>query len=230
MQKSDKKGKFLNGVNSPADIKKLSVPQLKTLAEEIRQFILNSVSKTGGHLASNLGVVELTLALHYVFDFKEDKLLWDVGHQCYTHKIITGRKDKFEHLRRPEGISGFPNPAESEYDQFAVGHAGTSIATAIGMALGESLVARGPSPVPRETSDERQAPRIVAMVGDASIVNGTSFEALNNLGLVKRQLLILLNDNSMAIDATVGAMAKYFSKNQKYLRENPYRQKCRGSD
>jgi len=212
MQKSDKKGKFLNGVNSPADIKKLSVPQLKTLAEEIRQFILNSVSKTGGHLASNLGVVELTLALHYVFDFKEDKLLWDVGHQCYTHKIITGRKDKFEHLRRPEGISGFPNPAESEYDQFAVGHAGTSIATAIGMALGESLVARGPSPVPRETSDERQAPRIVAMVGDASIVNGTSFEALNNLGLVKRQLLILLNDNSMAIDATVGAMAKYFSK------------------
>jgi len=212
MQKSDKKGKFLNGVNSPADIKKLSVPQLKTLAEEIRQFILNSVSKTGGHLASNLGVVELTLALHYVFDFKEDKLLWDVGHQCYTHKIITGRKDKFEHLRHPEGISGFPNPAESEYDQFAVGHAGTSIATAIGMALGESLVARGPSPVPRETSDERQAPRIVAMVGDASIVNGTSFEALNNLGLVKRQLLILLNDNSMAIDATVGAMAKYFSK------------------
>ena len=212
MQKSDKKGKFLNGVNSPADIKKLSVPQLKTLAEEIRQFILGSVSKTGGHLASNLGVVELTLALHYVFDFKEDKLLWDVGHQCYTHKIITGRKDKFEHLRRPEGISGFPNPAESVYDQFAVGHAGTSIATAIGMALGESLVARAPSLVPRETSDERQAPRIVAMVGDASIVNGTSFEALNNLGLVKRQLLILLNDNSMAIDATVGAMAKYFSK------------------
>ena len=212
MQKSYKKGKFLNGVNSPADIKKLSVPQLKTLAKEIRQFILGSVSKTGGHLASNLGVVELTLALHYVFDFKEDKLLWDVGHQCYTHKIITGRKDKFEHLRRPEGISGFPNPAESEYDQFAVGHAGTSIATAIGMALGESFVARAPSPVTQETSDEQQAPRIVAMVGDASIVNGTSFEALNNLGLVKRQLLILLNDNSMAIDVTVGALAKYFSE------------------
>jgi len=205
MQKSDTKRNFLNEVNSPADIKKLSVPQLKTLAEEIRQFILGSVSKTGGHLASNLGVVELTLALHYAFDFKKDKLLWDVGHQCYTHKIITGRKDKFEHLRRPEGISGFPNPAESEYDQFTVGHAGTSIATAIGMALGESLVTQ-------ETSDERQAPRIVAMVGDASIVNGTSFEALNNLGLVKRQLLILLNDNSMAIDVTVGAMAKYFSK------------------
>ena len=211
MQKSDKKEEFLNGVNSPADVKKLSVPQLKTLAEEIRQFILSSVSKTGGHLASNLGVVELTLALHYVFDFKEDKLLWDVGHQCYTHKIITGRKDKFEHLRRPEGISGFPNPAESEYDQFAVGHAGTSIATAIGMAIGEELRIKNEE-LRIKTEKKSKFPRIVAMVGDASIVNGTSFEALNNLGLVKRQLLILLNDNSMAIDATVGAMAKYFSK------------------
>ena len=198
MQKSDTKMEFLNRVNSPADIKKLSVPQLKELAEEIRQFILGSVSKTGGHLASNLGVVELTLALHYVFDFKEDKLLWDVGHQCYTHKIITGRKDKFKHLRRAEGISGFPNPAESEYDQFAVGHAGTSIATAIGMAIAQR--------------QQKKKDKIVAVIGDASIVNGTSFEALNNLGLVKRQLLILLNDNSMAIDATVGAMAKYFSK------------------
>ncbi len=198
MQKLDTKEKLLNRVNSPADIKKLSVPELKELAEEIRQFILGSVSKTGGHLASNLGVVELTIALHYVFDFKEDKLLWDVGHQCYTHKIITGRKDKFKHLRRAEGISGFPNPAESEYDQFAVGHAGTSIATAIGMAIAQR--------------QQKKKDKIVAMIGDASIVNGTSFEALNNLGLVKRQLLILLNDNSMAIDATVGAMAKYFSK------------------
>ena len=211
MQKSDKKEDFLNGINSPADIKKLSVLQLKTLAEEIRQFILNSVSKTGGHLASNLGVVELTLALHYVFDFKEDKLLWDVGHQCYTHKIITGRKDKFKDLRRPEGISGFPNPAESEYDQFAVGHAGTSIATAIGMALGEELRIKNEK-LRIKTEKNSKIPRIVTMIGDASIVNGTSFEALNNLGLVKRQLLILLNDNSMAIDATVGAMAKYFSK------------------
>ncbi|MFZ2146890.1 MAG: 1-deoxy-D-xylulose-5-phosphate synthase [Sedimentisphaerales bacterium] len=191
-------GQLLEQVNSPADVKKLSVPQLKTLAEEIRQLILDSVSKTGGHLASNLGVVELTLALHYFFDFKKDKLLWDVGHQCYTHKIVTGRKDKFEHLRRPEGISGFPNPAESEYDQFAVGHAGTSIATAIGMAIAQR--------------QQNKNDKIVAIVGDASIVNGTSFEALNNLGLAKRQLLIVLNDNSMAIDATVGAMAKYFSK------------------
>jgi len=205
--------KLLEQINSPSDLKKLSVPQLGALADEIRQFILSSVSKAGGHLASNLGVVELTLALHYVFDFKEDKLLWDVGHQCYTHKIITGRKEQFAHLRQPDGISGFPNPTESPYDQFIVGHAGTSIATAIGMALGEELRRQKTEDRRRATSGEPRATnKIVAVVGDASIVNGTSFEALNNLGLVKRQLLIVLNDNSMAIDATVGAMAKYFSK------------------
>jgi 1-deoxy-D-xylulose-5-phosphate synthase len=202
--------KFLEQINGPADVKSLSVPELKVLAEEIRAFILDSVSKTGGHLASNLGVVELTLALHCVFDFQKDKLLWDVGHQCYTHKIITGRREQFERLRHLGGISGFPNPAESSYDQFAVGHAGTSIATAIGMALGEQLKARGEKG--GEPNDPEGDNKIVAVIGDASIVNGTSFEALNNLGLVKRQLLIVLNDNSMAIDATVGAVAKYFSK------------------
>ena len=189
---------FLEQIDSPDDLKKLSVEQVKQLAEEIRSFILSSVSKTGGHLASSLGVVEMTLALHYVFDFKHDKLLWDVGHQCYTHKIITGRKDRFDRLRQTDGISGFPNPDESKYDQFAVGHAGTSIATAIGMALGQWQT--------------NKKDKIVAVCGDASIVNGTSFEALNNLGLVKRQLLILLNDNSMAIDPTQGALAKYFAK------------------
>jgi 1-deoxy-D-xylulose-5-phosphate synthase len=198
MRQRDKRAEFLSGIGNPSDIKELSAAELRILAEETRQLILNSVSKTGGHLASNLGVVELTLALHYVFDFAKDKLLWDVGHQCYAHKIITGRKDEFKDLRRAEGISGFPNPAESKYDQFTVGHAGTSIATAIGMALAQEQLGK----------DER----VVAVVGDASIVNGASFEALNNLGLVKRQLLIVLNDNSMAIDATVGAMAKYFSK------------------
>jgi len=204
---------LLEQINSPADLKKLSVVQLGTLADQIRQFILSSVSKAGGHLASNLGMVELTLALHYVFDFKKDRLLWDVGHQCYTHKIVTGRKDRFARLRQADGISGFPSPTESQYDQFTVGHAGTSIATAIGMALG-SQIANCQSPI--AISDKRQAisdtHKIVVVVGDASIVNGVSFEALNNLGLVKRQLLIVLNDNSMAIDATVGAMAKYFSK------------------
>jgi len=210
MQKSDIKETFLNGVNSPADVKKLSVPQLNALAEEIREFILSSVSKTGGHLASNLGVVELTLALHCVFDFTQDKLLWDVGHQCYAHKIITGRKDKFENLRRPDGISGFPNPAESVYDQFIVGHAGTSIATAIGMAIGEEL--RSKKEKGKSKDQKRDTKKIVAVIGDASIVNGVSFEALNNLGLVRRQLLIVLNDNSMAIDPTQGALAKYFSR------------------
>jgi 1-deoxy-D-xylulose-5-phosphate synthase len=216
-------GKYLEKISSPADLKKLSVPELEPLAEEIRQFILRSVSQTGGHLASNLGAVELTLALHYVFDFQQDKLLWDVGHQCYTHKIVTGRKAGFELLRHAGGISGFPNPAESEYDQFTVGHAGTSIATAVGMALGEQLkAARGPKAEDRGQKTEdggrlsqsavAPAPKIVAVVGDASIVNGTSFEGLNNLGLVKRQMLIVLNDNSMAIDATVGAVARYFSK------------------
>ncbi|HOV76730.1 MAG TPA: 1-deoxy-D-xylulose-5-phosphate synthase [Sedimentisphaerales bacterium] len=204
----------MDRINSPADLKTLSVAELEQLASEIRQFILNSVSKTGGHLASNLGAVELTLALHYVFDFQRDKLLWDVGHQCYTHKIITGRKAGFERLRTAGGISGFPNPQESPYDQFTVGHAGTSIATAIGMALGEQLKAANVSGNAQRTGPEASypSPAIVALVGDASIVNGVSFEGLNNLGLVKRQMLIVLNDNSMAIDATVGAVAKYFSK------------------
>ena len=200
---------YLEQINSPDDVKKLSVNELIDLADEIRQFILESVSKTGGHLASNLGVVELTLALHYVFDFKTDKLLWDVGHQCYTHKIITGRKGKFAHLRQAGGLSGFPDPAESVYDQFIVGHAGTSVATAIGMAIGEQIADSKKLNAKRYTLN---ANKIVVLVGDASIVNGTSFEALNNLGLVKRQLLIVLNDNSMAIDDTVGAVAKYFSK------------------
>ncbi len=191
-------GKLLEQINSPDDLKKLNGSQLKILTDEIRQFILSSVSKTGGHLASNLGVVELTLALHYIFDFKKDKLLWDVGHQCYTHKIITARKGQFQQLRQADGLSGFPDPAESVYDQFVVGHAGTSIATAIGVALGQQ--------------QQSKNDKIVVLVGDASIVNGPSFEALNNLGLVKRQLLIVLNDNSMAIDPTEGAMAKYFSR------------------
>jgi 1-deoxy-D-xylulose-5-phosphate synthase len=203
--------RYLEKVDSPADLKKLQVTELAGLAEEIRQFILGSVSKTGGHLASNLGAVELTLALHYVFDFKQDKLLWDVGHQCYAHKIITGRKAGFERLRQAGGISGFPNPAESEYDQFAVGHAGTSVATAIGMALGEQLKAAS-SQTRNSRLETQNSPKIVAVVGDASIVNGVSFEALNNLGLIKRQMLIVLNDNSMAIDPTVGAVAKYLSK------------------
>ena len=189
---------LLAQITGPDDLKKLSVNELEALAEEIREFMLATVSRTGGHLASSLGAVEVTLALHYVFDFSKDKLLWDVGHQCYAHKIITGRKDNFSRLRQADGISGFPNPDESVYDQFAVGHAGTAVPTAIGLALGQM--------------HQNKNDKIVALVGDASIVNGVSFEGLNNLGLVRRQLLIVLNDNSMAIDSTQGAIAKYFSK------------------
>jgi 1-deoxy-D-xylulose-5-phosphate synthase len=189
---------LLDKINGPEDLRSLSVKDLAALASEIREYITHSVSRTGGHLASGLGVVELAIAMHYVFDFKKDRLLLDVGHQCYAHKILTGRKEQFAALRQRSGISGFPSPAESQYDPFYVGHAGTSIATAIGMALGAQY----------NQTDEK----IVVLVGDASIVNGLSFEALNNLGLVKRQLLILLNDNSMAIDVTQGAIAKFLSK------------------
>ena len=157
------------------------------------------MSNQGGHLASNLGVVELTIALHRVFDFKRDWLLWDVGHQAYVHKILTGRNERFDTLRKTGGISGFPNIAESEYDQFNVGHAGTAISTATGMARGASLV-----------GDKTR--RVVAVVGDASIVNGVAFEGLNQAGTLKRQLLIVLNDNSMGIAPTQGGMAAYLAK------------------
>jgi 1-deoxy-D-xylulose-5-phosphate synthase len=188
---------LLDKINSPKDLHQLSIAELKELAEELRQFITHTVSETGGHLASNLGIVELTIAMHYVFSFQSDHLLWDVGHQCYAHKIITGRKERFHLLRKAGGISGFPDPDENENDRFRVGHAGTSIATAIGMALGCGT-----------GSDEK----VVSVVGDASIVNGLSFEGLNNIGLVKRQMLIVLNDNSMAIDVTQGALAEFLAK------------------
>lgn len=189
---------LLKKINGPADLHDLSVEELTQLADEMRQFITHSVSQTGGHLASNLGVVELTIAMHRAFDFSTDRLLWDVGHQCYAHKILTGRRDDFEKLRTEDGLSGFPNPDESRYDLFSVGHAGTAISTALGMALGAT----------HNKTDEK----IVALVGDASIVNGLSFEALNNLCLAKRQLLVVLNDNSMAIDVTQGAMAEFLSR------------------
>ncbi|AQT67007.1 1-deoxy-D-xylulose-5-phosphate synthase [Anaerohalosphaera lusitana] len=189
---------ILDKINGPQDLQQLSPAALKQLAEEIRHHITHSVSKNGGHLASNLGAVEVSIAMHYVFNFAKDKLLWDVGHQCYAHKILTGRKEQFEHLRQRDGLSGFPSPAESEYDPFSVGHAGTAVPTAVGMALGAK----------HKKSDEK----IVAFVGDASMVNGTSFEGLNNLNLVKRQLLVVLNDNSMAIDVTQGGIARFLSK------------------
>jgi len=187
-------GELLNQIESPADLRDLSVEQMAQLAEELRKVIIDVVSRRGGHLASNLGVTELTVALHRVFDFSRDRLLWDVGHQCYAHKLLTGRRDLFDRLRQGGGASGFPDPAESPYDLFKVGHAGTAISTALGMALADKAFG----------SDRR----VVAVVGDASIVNGLSLEGINNAALLDRQLLVILNDNSMAIDVTPGAMAR----------------------
>ncbi|MCK4601496.1 MAG: 1-deoxy-D-xylulose-5-phosphate synthase [Phycisphaerae bacterium] len=185
--------RILNRINTPHQLRRLSQEELNKLADELRERIVQVVSKRGGHLASNLGVAELTVALHYTFDFSHDRLLWDVGHQCYAHKILTGRGEKFDMLRQAGGISGFPDPAESPYDLFATGHAGTAISTAAGLGWAD-LAAEADT-------------KIVAVVGDASIVNGLSLEGLNNASLLKRQFLIILNDNSMAIDRTHGALA-----------------------
>jgi len=187
-------GSKLADIASPDDLKDLTTEELVDLAEEIRTLIAETVSRRGGHLASNLGVIELTLALHAVFDFRRDRLLWDVGHQCYAHKIVTGRREGFEHLRQRGGVSGFPCPDESEYDLFATGHAGTAIATAAGLAWADNAAGRGDR-------------KVVAVVGDASIVNGLSLEAINNAGMLHRQFLVILNDNSMAIDVTQGRLA-----------------------
>jgi 1-deoxy-D-xylulose-5-phosphate synthase len=195
---------LLETIGAPQDVKRLSHDRLAELAREIREAICAQVSRTGGHLAPNLGVVELTLALHYVFDFGRDRLLFDVGHQCYPHKLITGRFPRLGTLRKTGGIAGFPDPRESNYDQFAVGHAGTAISTAIGMARGDQL--------------NGEADRaVVAFVGDSSIVNGLAMEGLNNAGTLERQFLVVLNDNGMSIGKPSGALAGYFDK----IRINP---------
>ena len=181
-------------ITSPHQLRRMSMDELAQLAETMRERIIEVVSANGGHLASNLGIAELTIALHYVFDFSRDYLLWDVGHQCYTHKILTGRNQRFDTLRQGGGLSGFPDPAESPYDLFATGHAGTAISTATGLAWADHAA-----------GNEK---KVVAVVGDASIVNGLSLEALNNVALLQRQFLVILNDNSMAIDRTHGAMAE----------------------
>lgn len=189
---------YLKNIHTVADLRSIPVAELPALAKEIRERILEVVGQRGGHLTSNLGVTELTIALHRVFDFSHDRLLWDVGHQCYPHKLLTGRNAGFDRLRQDGGISGFPDTAESEYDLFNVGHAGTAIATAVGMARGDAL--RG---------EDR---RTVALVGDASIVNGVAFEGLNQAGTLKRQFLVVLNDNEWGISPTQGAMAEYLAR------------------
>ena len=194
---------LLETIDRPADLRGLSMSELTTLAGEMRDVIFDAVSKNGGHLASNLGVVELTLALHYVYNFGPypvgpDRLLWDVGHQSYSHKLLTGRASQFPKLRKKGSVSGFPSPEESPYDLFSVGHAGTAISTAVGMAKAEQHLKRDS--------------HVVAVVGDSSIVNGLALEGLNSAGTLKRQLLIVLNDNGMSISKPQGAFAHYLER------------------
>lgn len=195
-RKSSKK--VLDRVNFPQDLKALSLEELKLLASEIRELIIETVSKTGGHLAPNLGVVELTIALHRVLDSPKDKIIWDVGHQCYPHKILTGRKDKFPTLRQYKGLGGFPKKEESAHDIFDTGHASSSISVALGLAEARD----------RQGRDEV----IVAVIGDGSLTGGMAYEALNQTGHLKTNLIVILNDNEMSIASNVGALSSYLSR------------------
>ena len=176
---------FLDKVNFPSDIKKLSVKELKILSKEVRNELINTVSKTGGHLGAGLGVVELTVALHHVFDTPNDKLIWDVGHQSYPHKILTGRKDKIKTLRQGKGLSGFTKRSESEYDPFGAAHSSTSISSALGIAIANKL--------------SNKSNNTVAVIGDGAISAGMAYEAMNNAGTSKTKMIVVLNDNNMSI-------------------------------
>lgn len=188
---------MLEKIQKPNDIKKIPADQLPALAEEIREFIIESLSKTGGHLASNLGVVELTIAMHRVFDLPKDKLIWDVGHQTYTHKILTGRKDGFETLRREGGISGFPKRSESDCDVFDTGHSSTSISAGVGYVRAREL--------------KKENYSVVSIIGDGALTGGMAYEALNNAASLKSNFIIVLNDNEMSITENVGGMSSYLS-------------------
>jgi len=189
---------LLSSVNSPTDLRQLDREQLAALASELRAFMIESVSQTGGHLASNLGVVELTIALHYVFNTPDDRLVWDVGHQTYPHKILTGRRDQMAKLRKANGIAGFPRKSESEYDTFGTGHSSTSISAALGMAVAA-----------KQAGADR---RSVAIIGDGAMTAGMAFEALNNAGDTDANLLVILNDNDMSISKNVGALNNYLAR------------------
>ncbi|MFV0313550.1 MAG: 1-deoxy-D-xylulose-5-phosphate synthase, partial [Anaerotignum sp.] len=190
-------GGLLDKIQTTGDIKKLQKDQLELLCKEIRKFLLRNVSKTGGHLASNLGIVEVTVALEYIFNLPDDKIVWDVGHQAYIHKILTGRKEGFATLRQLDGLSGFPKPAESKADAFAAGHSSTSISAALGIAKARDL--------------QGKKDNIIAVIGDGSMTGGLAYEALNNAGQEKKNLIIILNDNQMSIDHNVGAMSKHLN-------------------
>ena len=191
-------GTLLDTIDSPADLKKLPIEKLPQLATEIRDFMIEVVSHTGGHLAPSLGTVELTLALHYCFNSPEDKLIWDVGHQAYCHKIITGRKDRFHTLRQFNGISGFPRISESEHDILSVGHASTSISGALGFAMGRDILQKRHS--------------VIAIIGDGALTGGLALEGLNNLGSKNTSMTVILNDNEMSISRNVGALSRYLTR------------------
>jgi 1-deoxy-D-xylulose-5-phosphate synthase len=191
-------GNLLDQVHSPADIKSLTIPQLEQLAQEIRERLILTLSKTGGHLGPNLGVVELTLAMHYVFDTPADKFVFDVSHQAYVHKLLTGRRDRFDSIRQPGGLNGFMLRTESEHDIYGAGHAGTAISAALGMAVARDLAGGKEN--------------VIALAGDAAFTNGITFEALNNISQHTKRLIIVLNDNEWSIDRNVGAIAKYLHK------------------
>jgi len=189
---------ILKSIQSPADVKKLSMPQLEKLAAEIRERLIISVAKTGGHIGPNLGVVELTIAMHYVFDTPTDSFVFDVSHQAYVHKLLTGREDRFHTIRQPGGLNGFMLRTESEHDSFGAGHAGTALSAALGMAVARDLAGG--------------TEHIVALAGDAAFTNGISFEALNNIAAQTKRMIVVLNDNAWSIDKNVGAIAEYFHK------------------
>ena len=193
---------LLERINAPGEIKNLPADEMPALCEEIRQFLIKSVSETGGHLSSNLGVVELTVALHRVLDFPQDKLLFDVGHQCYTHKLLTGRRAGFAQLRRKNGISGFPSPEESSCDAFIAGHGSAALSTAIGIARAKKL--------------KNEPGKVVVIVGDGAFTGGMVYEGMNNVSKLNN-LIVILNDNKMSISKNVGQMANYLTK----LRTDP---------
>ncbi|MBI2731729.1 MAG: 1-deoxy-D-xylulose-5-phosphate synthase, partial [Sphingobacteriales bacterium] len=193
-----KPGKLLSTINSPADMKGLKPEQLHQLCDELRQYIIDVVSVHGGHFGASLGVVELTVALHHVYNTPYDQLVWDVGHQAYGHKILTGRRDEFPTNRKYKGLSGFPKRSESEYDTFGVGHSSTSISAALGMAIASKL---------KGETDRKS----IAVIGDGAMTAGMAFEAMNHAGVADSDVLIILNDNCMSIDPNVGALKEYLT-------------------
>lgn len=211
---SESQGKLLSQINTPDDLKKLSIEQLPQLCGELRQFLIDELSVNPGHFGASLGVVELTVALHYVYNTPSDSIVWDVGHQAYIHKILTGRKDRFDTNRKLHGLSGFPNPKESEYDSFIAGHASNSISAALGIAAGQYL--------------DKSEKKVVAVIGDGAMTGGLAFEGLNNASSCRNDLTIILNDNHMAIDHVVGGLSNYLvrintSKTYNSIRSKIYR-------